>query len=149
MRPASRMPVIHVHAAPQRHQKSARGIGRATAEAFARGGALVAIFARSAEKLNEIAKQHADRMIAVSGDVADSASIDRLFSETEKRFGDCEILVNNAGMIDPKPLVDVTPDAWDRMFAVNVRGTYLASRRGLQKMLAKRSGAIVNVASIS
>ena len=125
------------------------GIGRATAEAFARSGALVAIFARSAEKLNEIAKQHADRMIAVSGDVADAASIERLFAETEKRFGDCEILVNNAGMIDPKPLVDVTPDAWDRMFAVNVRGTYLASRRALPKMLEKRSGAIVNVASIS
>ncbi|HKO00430.1 MAG TPA: SDR family oxidoreductase, partial [Thermoanaerobaculia bacterium] len=65
------------------------------------------------------------------------------------RFGSCELLVNNAGTVDPKPLVDVEPDEWDRMFAVNVRGTYLASRRALPSMIAKRSGAIVNVASIS
>ncbi len=52
-------------------------------------------------------------------------------------------------MIDPKPLVDVTPEEWDRMFAVNVRGTYLATRRALPAMIAKRSGSIINVASIS
>ena len=125
------------------------GIGRATAEAFARAGALVASFARSAEKLNEIARPFGEKMLAVSGDVSDAEAVERLFAETEKRFGDCEVLVNNAGMIDPKPLVDTTPESWDRMFAVNVRGAYLASRRALPSMLAKRSGAIVNVASIS
>jgi len=125
------------------------GIGRATAEAFARAGALVAIFARSAEKLNEIAHSFGEKMLAVSGDVSDADAIERLFAETESRFGDCDVLVNNAGMIDPKPMVDTTPDAWDRMFAVNVRGAFLASRRALPSMIAKRSGAIVNVSSIS
>ena len=118
------------------------GIGRATAEAFARGGALVATFARAAEKLS-------DNMLAVRGDVADPDAIERLFDEVESRFGDCDILVNSAGMIDPKRMIDTTPEAWDRMFAVNVRGTFLASRRALPAMMAKRSGAIVNVASIS
>jgi len=118
------------------------GIGRATAEAFARSGALVATFARSAEPLNE-------NTIAVRGDVADAEAIERLFGEVESRFGDCDILVNSAGMIDPRKMIDTSPDAWDRMFAVNVRGTYLASRRALPAMIAKRSGAIVNVASIS
>ena len=125
------------------------GIGRATAEAFARHGALVATFARSAEKLIEIAQPFGDRMLAVGGDVADPKDVERLFAEVEARFGDCDVLVNNAGMIDVKRMVDSTAEEWDRMFAVNVRGAFLMSRRALPAMIAKRSGAIVNVASIS
>jgi meso-butanediol dehydrogenase/(S,S)-butanediol dehydrogenase/diacetyl reductase len=125
------------------------GIGRATAEAFARYGALVAIVARSAEKLIEIAQPFGDRMLAVSGDVADPKAVERLFVEVEARYGDCDVLVNNAGMIDVKRMVDTTAEEWDRMFAVNVRGTFLMSRRALPAMIAKRSGTIVNVASIS
>jgi len=125
------------------------GIGRATAEAFARCGALVAIFARSAETLDEMAKGFDGKMLAVSGDVAEAADVERLFAAAEKRFGDCDILVNNAGMIDNKRMVDTPPADWDRMFAVNVRGAYLASRRALPSMIARRQGAIVNVASIS
>jgi len=106
-------------------------------------GAVVAMFARTAS-----AHPH-KKMLAVDGDVSDPAAIERLFAETESRLGDCDILVNCAGMIDPKPLADVMPDDWDRMFAVNVRGTYLATRRALPAMIARRSGAIVNVASIS
>jgi len=122
------------------------GIGRATAELFAREGALVAIFARSAEKLAQMA---GDRVLAVAGDVSSEADVERLFSEIESRFGDCDVLVNNAGTTDVGRLIDTTPDRWDRMFAVNVRGAYLAARRALPAMVARRSGAIVNVASIS
>lgn len=117
------------------------GIGRATAEMLAARGALVTIFSRSASAAKNIR--------AVAGDVSDPDAIERLFVETESRFGDCDVLINCAGMIDPKPLVDVTLEDWERMFAVNVRGTYLATRRALPAMIAKRAGAIVNVASIS
>jgi len=121
------------------------GIGRATAELLVARGALVTIFARSAsaEALPN------ENVLAVDGDVSDPEAIERLFSQTEARFGDCDILVNCAGMIDPKPLVEVAPNDWDRMFAVNVRGTYLATRRALPAMIARRGGTIVNVASIS
>ena len=122
------------------------GIGRAAAELFAREGALVAVFARSADKLAPMAN---DRVLAVAGDVANEADVERLFTEVESRFGDCDVLVNNAGTTDVARLIDTTPDRWDRMFAVNVRGAYLAARRTLPAMLARRSGAIVNVASIS
>jgi NAD(P)-dependent dehydrogenase (short-subunit alcohol dehydrogenase family) len=122
------------------------GIGRETARMFANEGALVAIFARSAEKLAELAS---DNVLAVAGDVANEADVERLFTEVESRFGDCDVLVNNAGTTDVARLVDTPPDRWDRMFAVNVRGAYLATRRALPAMLARRSGAIVNVASIS
>jgi NAD(P)-dependent dehydrogenase (short-subunit alcohol dehydrogenase family) len=122
------------------------GIGRAAAELFAREGALVAVFARSAEKLAQMA---GSRVLAVAGDVAHEADIERLFMDVESRFGDCDVLVNNAGMTDVARLIDTPPDRWDRMFAVNVRGVYLATRRALPAMVARRSGAIVNVASIS
>jgi len=118
------------------------GIGRATAEMLASRGALVAAFARTARTAGI-------EMLTIDGDVSDPDAIEHLFAETESRLGDCDILVNCAGMIDPKVLTEVTPEEWDRMFAVNVRGTYLASRRALPSMIAKRRGAIVNVASIS
>ena len=121
------------------------GIGRATAELLVARGALVTIFARSASA----EALPSENFLAVDGDVSDPEAIERLFSQTEARFGDCDILVNCAGMIDPKPLAEVTPDDWDRMFAVNVRGTYLATRRALPAMIARRGGTIVNVASIS
>jgi NAD(P)-dependent dehydrogenase (short-subunit alcohol dehydrogenase family) len=120
------------------------GIGRATAEMLLSRGAIVAAFARSATSAGLD-----PRMLAIDGDVSEPDAIERLFTETESRLGDCNILINSAGMIDPKILTEVTPEDWDRMFAVNVRGTYLASRRALPSMIAKRSGAIVNVASIS
>ena len=118
------------------------GIGRATAEMLMSRGALVAAFARSATASGL-------QMLAIDGDVSDPDAIERLFAETESRLGDCDILINCAGMIDPKVLTEVRPEEWDRMFAVNVRGTYLASRRALPNMIARRGGAIVNVASIS
>ena len=111
------------------------GIGKSTAEMLAKRGAQVMTMARSGGD--------------VLGDVADPEAIERLFRETEARFGPCEILVNCAGIIDVAPLVETTPEQWRRMFAVNVEGVYLACRRALPSMLARGQGAIVNVASIS
>ncbi|HEY0140328.1 MAG TPA: SDR family oxidoreductase [Thermoanaerobaculia bacterium] len=125
------------------------GIGRATAEALARRGARVAIFARAAEGLSAIAASYGKNMLAIPGDVTRPDDVERLFAETERQLGSCEILVNCAGMIDPGPLVDVDLPRWERMFAVNVHGTYLACRRALPSMLERGRGAIVNVASIS
>jgi NAD(P)-dependent dehydrogenase (short-subunit alcohol dehydrogenase family) len=124
------------------------GIGQRTAELLAARGARVALFARSMEKLQAIAKGNVS-MLAVQGDVADLAAVERLFATTESRFGHVDVLVNNAGMIDPANLVDTTLEQWERMFAVNVRGVFLACRRALPSMIERRMGAIVNVASIS
>jgi meso-butanediol dehydrogenase / (S,S)-butanediol dehydrogenase / diacetyl reductase len=112
------------------------GIGRAAAELFARSGAKVMGFSRSMKG-------------GVAGDASSEADIERLFAATESRFGPCDILVNAAGMIDPERLIRTTPERWDRMFAVNVRSIFLACRRALPGMIERRSGAIVNVASIS
>lgn len=125
------------------------GIGRSVALKLAQQGARVAVLARSAERLASLSAQWPDRILAVTGDVADLADVERLFSAVETRFGHCEILVNNAGGIDPAPLVDTTLDQWRRMFAVNVDAVFLTCRRALPSMLERGSGAIVNVASIS
>jgi len=125
------------------------GIGRATAELLVARGARVAVLARSADRLDELAKKHEGRMIAVAGDVADLAVVEKLFSQTETRFGKCDILVNNAGMIDVGPLIDTTLEQWQRMFAVNVEAIFLTCRRALPSMIERKRGAIVNVASIS
>jgi NAD(P)-dependent dehydrogenase (short-subunit alcohol dehydrogenase family) len=122
------------------------GIGRRTAELLAARGAKVAIMARSAEKLHAIA---GEAMLAVPGDVSDPADVERLFSLTESQFGKCDLLVNNAGTIDPAPLVDITHERWRRMFEVNVDSIFLTCRRALPSMLARGAGTIVNVASIS
>lgn len=111
------------------------GIGKRTAELLAQRGAQVVTFARSGG--------------TVQGDVSDPGDIERLFAETESRFGPCDILVNNAGHADPALLVDTPPERWRQTFAVNVDGVYLACHRALPSMIARRRGVIVNVASIS
>ncbi len=111
------------------------GIGKSAARLLEQRGARVVTFARSAG--------------VVRGDASDPEAIERLFTETESRFGPCEILVNCAGMIDPAPLVETSLERWRRMFAVNVDAIYLACRRALPSMFERGRGAIVNVASIS
>jgi len=122
------------------------GIGRSTAELLARHGARVAAFARSADKLAGLA---GDRILPVAGDVSHLGDVERLFAAAESHFGRVDVLVNNAGMIDPAPLIETTFDEWQEMFAVNVHAVYLTCRRALPSMIERRSGAIVNVASIS
>ena len=111
------------------------GIGRKTAELLEKHGATVVTFARSGG--------------TVTGDVANAEDVERLFAETERRFGPCDILINNAGLADPAPLVEMSFERWRRTFAVNVDGIYLTCKRALPSMLARGRGAIVNVASIS
>jgi NAD(P)-dependent dehydrogenase (short-subunit alcohol dehydrogenase family) len=125
------------------------GIGRATAELLIERGARVAVFARSAGKLKSLARKQADRMIAVPGDVSDAESIERLFAETESRFGRCDILINDAGTYVNKRIEKMSERDWDRVFGVNVRGAFLTTRRAVKGMIHQRKGSIVNVSSIS
>lgn len=111
------------------------GIGKSAAELLEERGAQVVTFARSGG--------------TVQGDVADPEAVERLFAETEARFGPCDILINAAGMIEPQPLIGTTFEQWQRTFDVNVHGIYLTCRRALPSMLERGTGTIVNVSSIS
>jgi NAD(P)-dependent dehydrogenase (short-subunit alcohol dehydrogenase family) len=125
------------------------GIGRAAVERLINAGCSIAAFARTAAPLEELASGNPAQVIAVSGDVTDENDVERLFASVEKRFGPVDLVVNSAGTIDPAPLVDTTLERWEKMFAVNVHGSFLTCRRALPSMLERRHGTIVNIASIS
>jgi len=125
------------------------GIGLATARRFASAGARVVLFARSISILQAIERENPDTYLAVGGDVADIADIERLFEKSQSRFGPCDVLVNNAGTFQAARVVEMSVAQWDSVFAVNTRAVFAASKLALQQMIPRRKGGIVNVASIS
>ncbi len=127
-----------------------RGIGRATAEAFAAEGYAVVLAERRAD-LGRRAERALTRAGATAHflqtDVASAASVARTVRTTLRRFGRLDCLVNNAGVLDPGPLADLPIAGLDRMLAVNLRGPLLAARAVVAAMLRRGSGSIINVAS--
>jgi len=131
-----------------------RGIGRAIAFAFAREGAPVALAARTATQVeqvaNEVATETGVKTLPVVCDVADPASIQSLFAKVLESFGrGPDILVNNAGIAQSAPLVKTADDLWQRHLAINLSGTFYCTRAALPAMLERGWGRIINVASIA
>ena len=124
------------------------GIGRAIARLSAQEGATVAAAGRTPEHLAETAAGSAGAIVPVVMDVTDEASVARCVREVLERFGRIDVLVNNAGIGTTKSVVEVEPDEWDRVFAVNVRGVYLCTRAVVPQMLGQGGGSIVNIASV-
>lgn len=104
------------------------GIGKAIAELFLAEGARVAIFARRAAELNAIAATAPDRVLVVSGDVADEADIERLASETVARFGKVDAVIPNAGVARVVPFADSTAEVIAHQFGVNFVGAAQTAR---------------------
>lgn len=129
---------------------AASGIGQAVARALSRDGYAVGVNDLSADGAETMAREIADaggQAIAIPGDVSREAGVETMTRAAVARFGPCVVLVNNAGFVQQKRFVDLTPDDFDRMFAVHVRGTFLCTRAVLPDMLARGTGCIVNVAS--
>ena len=127
-----------------------RGIGRATAEAFAREGwdVVVAELRPALGRRVERALQKAGALAHfVATDVRDVTSVRRTVRATLARFGRIDCLVNNAGVLEVGPLVDLPLADLDRMLAVNLRGPLLAARAVLPAMRRRGAGAIISVAS--
>ncbi|MBL0933319.1 MAG: L-iditol 2-dehydrogenase [Rhizobiaceae bacterium] len=127
---------------------SARGIGRAFAEAYVREGATVAIADIDMERAERTAAEIGDNAYAVALDVTDQASIDAAVAAVEARAGGLDILVNNAAIFDLAPIVDITRESYERVFAINVSGTLFMMQAAAKSMIAgNRRGRIVNMAS--
>src|SRR2546423_944762 len=128
-----------------------RGLGRAVAERLARMGAAVVLASRNAPELDEVAKvirRAGEKALAQTADIADERQVQELVLATERWVGPATILVNNAGMIDPMvPLVRSNAALWLRSIAINVGGTYLATRAVLPGMLDRAYGRIVTISS--
>jgi D-sorbitol dehydrogenase (acceptor) len=127
---------------------SARGIGRAFAEAYVREGARVAIADIDFDRASETATAIGPAAYAVRLDVTDQASIDTAVKTVEQTAGGIDILVNNAALFDLAPIVEITRASYDRLFAINVAGSLFMLQAVARSMIAAgRGGKIINMAS--
>ena len=126
-----------------------RGIGRAIALAFAREGARIAVAARTAEQVEQVAAEIGENAIAFVCDVSDSASVARMFADVRERLGDPNILVNNAGIAESATLINTTDEFWHRHLAINLSGTFYCTRAAMPAMLKNKWGRVINIASIA
>jgi NAD(P)-dependent dehydrogenase (short-subunit alcohol dehydrogenase family) len=131
---------------------SIRGIGQASALAFARENATVVVTdldLQGAERTAQAAQQSGVKTLAVKVDVTNAQDVQNLVEKTLNAFGRIDILVNNAGITQPVRVLDLTPEDWDRVVAVNLKGTFLCSKAVLPTMIAQNFGRIVNLSSVS
>ena len=122
---------------------AASGIGRATAELLhARGARVVA------EDINPAVEDLArDGLVSLVADVTLDGSAETAVRIATERFGHLDLLVNNAGYINYKPLVETSREEWEKVLSINLTGYFLHSREAMKVMIPNRSGAIVNIAS--
>jgi 3-oxoacyl-[acyl-carrier protein] reductase len=130
------------------------GIGSQTAVAFAKCGCDVALhFANNSEKAESLAEkltnEYGINAFAVQADVSDYESVCKMFDEIDSRFGNLDVLVNNAGIAQQKLFTDITPDEWKKMTGVNLDGVFYCSQQALKRyMIKNHSGVILNISSM-
>jgi 3-oxoacyl-[acyl-carrier protein] reductase len=129
-----------------------RGIGRAIALALAEAGCHVAAVARTQAEIDGTASEVralGRRAVAVTGDVALESDVARAVETTVRELGPIDILVNDAGFLVIKPIVETSVEEFDRTMAVNLRGLFLCVRAVVPGMIARHRGTIINIASTS
>jgi len=130
-----------------------RGIGRAIAVGFAAEGASVAINAahlESAEEAAVEARAFGGRVLPIEGDVSIEADVQAMVDRVLVEFGHIDVLINNAGISQPLvPLIEQDTADFDRVIAINLRGTYLCCKAVARGMIERRYGKIVNIGSIT
>jgi 3-oxoacyl-[acyl-carrier protein] reductase len=131
----------------------ARGIGRAIAETLAQRGANVVIADRNADLASataaEIAVATSRRTIAVSVDVADSASVKGMIDQSLAEFDHIDILVNNAGTTRDNLIMRMEESDWDLVLSINLKGVFNCSKAVVRPMMKQRYGRIINISSVS
>jgi 3-oxoacyl-[acyl-carrier protein] reductase len=130
---------------------ASKGIGAGIAKGLAAEGAAVVInYASSkngADRVVADIKAKGGKAIAVHGDVAKAADVEKIFAETKRAFGRLDILVNNAGVYNLLPLEDVTEEDFHRHFNINVLGLLLATQEAA-KLFGDEGGSVINIGSV-
>ena len=127
---------------------ASRGIGAAVARALAAKGYCVAVhYNRSGAQALALAAELPEA-IAVQADMADAQAVQRMVERVAAHYGRIDVLVNNAGIALWKLAMDTTVEEWDRIFDVNVRGAFAATRAALPYMVEQQGGSIINVSSM-
>jgi 3-oxoacyl-[acyl-carrier protein] reductase len=129
-----------------------RGIGRAVALRLAERGCDLALLARTAEQVEEVAAEvttRGGRAIALRCDVANAGEVTRAAEAITRDLGVPRVVVSNAGIVRRSLVVETSEEDWDRVVDVNLKGAFLVARAMLPAMIAKKRGRFVAVASIS
>ena len=121
------------------------GIGYSIARTLVAAGARIAITGRDPGRLQKAAADIG--ALAIEADVSIPADVQRTYQEVFKEFGHLDVLINNAGVGVFKPLVDLEPADFDRVFATNVTGAMLMAREAARHFVARKRGNLVNIAS--
>ncbi|CUH78322.1 SDR family oxidoreductase [Tropicibacter naphthalenivorans] len=127
---------------------ASRGIGAEAARAFAAAGAKVALVARSAEAIAELAGEIGAQAVAIPCDIARYWEFEQAVANCLKAHGSLDILVNNAGVIEPiARMAEADPDKWGEVIDINLKGVFHGMRAGLPVMLEQGSGSILTIGS--
>ncbi|TLY39222.1 MAG: SDR family oxidoreductase [Nitrospirae bacterium] len=131
---------------------SSGGIGKAIALKFAEEGARVVVAARRQHLCEQTVKQIREKggeAMAIQTDVTDEAQVDRLITETVKRYGRLDLLVNNAGIGGGGPIENTSTETFDLVLNTNLRGTFFCCRAGFRQMKQHGGGTIINMSSVA
>jgi 3-oxoacyl-[acyl-carrier protein] reductase len=131
---------------------SQRGIGKAIALCLAGKGATVVVADLNLEGAQTVAeeiKKLGGQAVGAEVNIANEASVRRMVELTLEKYGKVDILVNNAGITQPVKTIDITEADWDRMLAINLKGTFLCSKAVLKPMMEQKYGRIINMSSVS
>ncbi|MDO7786035.1 glucose 1-dehydrogenase [Desulforamulus aquiferis] len=127
------------------------GLGKTISIGLAKAGADVIPVSRSKDRTKDVVEEIlalGRKSLHTSVDVTDQEDVNRLVEQVIKEFGRIDILINAAGKNYKKPALELTAEEWDDVMAVNVKGTFLACKAVGEKMLAQKSGKIINIASL-
>ena len=127
-----------------------RGIGRAAALDLAREGSNVVISSRNRQELDAVCTEVEGLggvALGLQLDLSKEENLQALVDRTVDRFGTVDILINNAGIIIPKPFIEVTVDELDETMNINLRSAFILSQKVFKIMMQKRSGYIINISS--
>jgi NAD(P)-dependent dehydrogenase (short-subunit alcohol dehydrogenase family) len=127
-----------------------RGIGKSAAIALAEAGADVVLAARTGSQLEEAAleiRSKGRRALPIQTDVTQKASVENLMASAHDQMGGLHILVNNAAIMAPGPLMEQTDEAWDRVMEVNLKAVFLCTRSAGHYMIKQQYGKVINMAS--
>ncbi|MEL6465891.1 MAG: SDR family oxidoreductase [Pseudomonadota bacterium] len=127
---------------------TSRGIGADTARVFASAGANVALVARGADAITQLAEEIGAQAIALPCDVSDYTAVEKTVEATAQKFGGLDVLIGNAGVIEPiAHLADADPKAWGDVIDINLKGVFYGMRAVLPVMLKAGGGTILTVSS--
>ena len=131
---------------------STSGMGRSTAKLFAEEGAKVVVTGRNEERANAVVddiKAAGGEAFAVIADMADVDDIKKIFDETIEKYGTVDILFNNAGLLSVTPLLEITKEEWDKVFAVDVYAPLYLTQLVAPVMKEKGKGVVINTCSVA